>query len=92
MIEVDQRVYPRYDVSYPVTIETPQGIVYAETKNMSTGGAFICCERSYEPESIVQLAIELPTGSPLHLTAKVIWLADCDNKMRPSGMGVYFEL
>ena len=92
MVEEEQRAYPRFDAIYPVTIDTLKGIEHAETKNMSAGGAFICCETLHEPEDILQLTIELPTGNPLHLAARVIWLSDCNNKMKPSGMGVHFEL
>ena len=92
MRDEEHRAYPRFDVTYPVSVETSEGILKAMTKNMSAGGAFICCEIPREPADIVQLAIELPTGSPLHITAKVIWSTDCDDKMMPSGMGVSFEL
>jgi Tfp pilus assembly protein PilZ len=92
MRERDQRAYPRFDVTYPVVLEASKGILQAKTKNMSAGGAFICCEMPHEPEDIVQLTIDLPTGVPLQMTAKVIWSADCEDEIMPSGMGVRFEL
>jgi Tfp pilus assembly protein PilZ len=90
--ERDQRAYPRFAVTYPVAVETSEGILQAKTQNMSAGGAFICCERPHEPKDVFQLTIELPTGVPLQLTGKVIWSTDCDDQMMPAGMGVSFEL
>lgn len=92
MREKDQLAYPRFDVIYPVALETSEGVLQAKTKNMSAGGAFICSELPHEPEDMVQLTIQLPTGVPLQLTAKVIWSTNCNDERMPSGMGIRFEL
>jgi hypothetical protein len=92
MREKDQRAYPRFDAMYPVALETYKGVLQAKTKNISAGGAFVCSELTHQPEDMVQLTIELPTGVPLQLTAKVIWSTNCDDEMMPSGMRVRFEL
>ena len=92
MQENDQRAYPRFEVTYPVAIETCEGILQAKTQNMSAGGAFICCEKSYDPEDIIQVTIELPSGVPLQLTARVMWSSDCDDTLMPSGVGVRFDI
>jgi hypothetical protein len=37
----EQRRYQRVDIAYPVKMMTPQGVIAAQTKNISLGGAFI---------------------------------------------------
>ena len=87
----DRRKYRRYETSYPVKIETSKGISGGLVKNISGEGAFVCCETPYEKDYEVKLIFEAPDLSPLHLTAKVIWLTDCDDGSRPFGMGVRID-
>jgi Tfp pilus assembly protein PilZ len=86
----DRRKHPRFSVPFPVTIESPHGGSQCLIENISARGAFICCEKPYHIDEVITLTIELPDASPLHLTAKVIWLAYCDNEARPFGMGIRF--
>jgi Tfp pilus assembly protein PilZ len=90
-MEEDRRKHPRFSVPYPVTIEPSHGGSACIIENISARGAFICCEKPYQIDDLLKLTIELPDASLLHLTAKVIWLADCDDEARPFGMGVHFD-
>jgi len=91
-VEEDRRRYPRFDVRYPVKIVTSRGMFEGETKDMSAGGTFIWCQETLRAQEMCGLKIEIPTGSPLQLSARVIWsrAPDPDDETSPRGMGVRF--
>ena len=82
----ERRIYPRADIRWPVTIKTDQDIIEAKLRNLGIGGAYIHCEEILEPGEAVTLTIQPPTGSPLTITAKVIWAG----KVLALGVGVHF--
>jgi len=87
-----QRKHPRTNVNWPVVIETSEGTVEAEVKNISIGGAFICCERPMAVGEVFRLTITAPDHEPIEATAKAVW----SNAHLPKekvihlGMGVQF--
>jgi hypothetical protein len=40
----ENRKHPRVDINWSVSMETSDGTIEAEVKNISLGGAFICCK------------------------------------------------
>ena len=84
--DTERRSYPRAEIRWPVTIKTEEGIIEAKLRNLGIGGAYIHCEEVLEPGEAVTLTIQPPTGSPITLTAKVIWAG----KVLALGMGVHF--
>ena len=91
-MDEDRRIRPRYDVRFPVTLVTPRGVVKGETRNLSRHGAFICCREPLNPKERLLLLLQLPTGSPLNLSAQVIWsnASASEERGTPPGMGVRF--
>jgi uncharacterized protein (TIGR02266 family) len=86
------RQHPRTDVSWPVSMETSEGTIKAEVKNISMGGAFICCEKPFPIGEMFDVTMVGPDKEPVIATAKVVWSnANVpDNKVINRGMGVRF--
>ena len=82
----ERRIYPRAEIRWPVTIKTEQDVIEAKLRNLGIGGAYIHCEEILEPGETVTLTIQPPTGSPITITAKVIWAG----KVLALGVGVHF--
>jgi len=87
-----RREHPRVDINWHVSIETPAGTVPAEIKNISLGGAFICCEKPLPIGEVFGLTIMAPDNEPVIATAKVVWsnVNVPDEKVINRGMGVRF--
>ncbi len=87
-----QRKHPRTNVHWPVSMETSDGIVEAEVKNISLGGAFICCEKPLPVGETFRLTMKVPDNEPIEATAKAVWsnLHIPKEKVIHRGMGVQF--
>ncbi len=87
-----KRKHPRTNVNWPVSIETPEGMVEAEIKNISLGGAFICCEKPLPIGTVFQLTIKVPDNEPLEATARAVWSNSHlpQEKVIYRGMGIQF--
>ena len=84
-VKEERRRYPRTQINWPVTIGTAEVAMVGETKNVSSGGVFICCEKPLAPNEIFNMSISIPErGSALVGKAEVIWTTR-------SGMGVMFH-
>jgi uncharacterized protein (TIGR02266 family) len=88
----EKRQFPRADITYPVKMETSQGTVEAETKNISLGGAFICYQKPLPLGENFSLTIETPYHKPLTVSAEVVWSNSNvpDDKVVNRGMGIRF--
>ena len=88
----ENREHPRSDVNWPVSMETPDGTVNAEVKNVSIGGAFICCEKPLPIGEMFRLTMMGPDKEPVIATAKVAWsnVNVPEDKVINRGMGVRF--
>ncbi|HUT69145.1 MAG TPA: PilZ domain-containing protein [Desulfatiglandales bacterium] len=90
----ERRQHTRARIRLPVTIETTEGTITAETRDISVGGAFICCAHPLPLREKFPLALTLPHGGSLALFAEVVW----SNTNIPHeqivnrGMGVRFLL
>jgi len=88
----DRRTPQRVRVKWPVVVITAKGVVVAETKDISSEGAFIQCKLSLQPKEKLKLFIMAPNQRPFDFTAEVAWSnphgSDQDNV--PRGMGVRF--
>ncbi len=89
---VEQRQHPRFDVNWPVSIETIYGTIAAEVKNISLGGAFISCKKPLQLRKIFRMTMMCPEYEPLLVTAQVAWSnANMpEDKVINRGMGVRF--
>ena len=88
----EKRQHPRVDINWPVTIETPYGNMEAEVKNISLGGAFICCKKPLQIKKVFRMTMIGPENEPLIGTAQVAWSnANVpEEKVVNRGMGVRF--
>ena len=55
--EEKNRIHPRIDVNWEISIETPDGPIAAELKNISFGGAFIRCKKPLAVGEVFRLTI-----------------------------------
>ncbi len=88
----EKRQHPRVDINWPVSIETPYGTIAAEVKNISLGGAFICCKKPLQLRKVFRMTMIGPENEPLIATAQVAWSnANVpEEKVINRGMGVRF--
>ncbi len=87
-----KRIHPRADVNWSVSIETPEGTIEAELRNISLGGAFICCKKPMPVGEVLSLTITVPDNEPITATAVVAWsnVNLPDDRVINRGMGVRF--
>jgi Tfp pilus assembly protein PilZ len=71
---------------------TSVGTMEGETRDMSTAGAYIHCEAPLSPAERLLVNVKLPSGSPLQVSAQVVWSnhVSSEEKQKPPGMGVRF--
>ncbi len=86
------RIHPRTDVNWEISIQTPDGPVAAVVKNISLGGAFILCKKPLPVGEVFRLTIPDPDKEPLIATAVVVWSNANfpDEKVINRGMGIRF--
>jgi uncharacterized protein (TIGR02266 family) len=86
------RIHLRTDVNWEVSIETPDGPIAAEIRNISLGGAFIRCKKPLPVGEVLSLTIPDPDKEPVIATAVVVWSnANLpEEKVINRGMGVRF--
>ena len=88
----DRRTPKRIRVKWPVVIITAKGYSIAETRDISSEGAFIHCKLPLNPKEKLRLFIMAPNKRPLEVPAEVAW----SNPKKPNrnsasrGMGVRF--
>jgi uncharacterized protein (TIGR02266 family) len=75
-----------------VSIETPEGTIDAEVKNISLGGAFIGCKKPLPIGQFFSLTMTAPNNEPVTATAEVVWSNENfpEDKVVNRGMGVRF--
>ncbi len=88
----EKRKHPRSDVNWPVSIETADGIIAAEVKNISLGGAFIGCKKPFPIGHSFSMTMTGPDNEPVIATAEVVWSNENvpEDKVINRGMGVRF--
>ena len=91
-VGAENRQYPRTDVKWPVSMETSGGTIDAEVKNVSLGGAFICCKEPLPIRQVFRLTMIGPDKEPVIATAEVVWsnASVSEEKVINRGMGVRF--
>jgi hypothetical protein len=85
-----KREFYRARISWPVTLETAQGIIDAETKDLSSEGANIHSSRPLSVDEPVRMTIRPPGKEPLQATAMVMWSSSPGKSGEPVVIGVRF--
>jgi hypothetical protein len=89
---VEKRQYPRVEITWPVTILTPNGPKGGRIQNISLGGAFIQCTKVPELDDFFRLVIRPPESQYIFATARIVWSDTFFNdKSMFHAMGVRFK-
>ena len=88
----EKREHPRADINWAASMETSGGRIDAQVKNISLGGAFICCKKPLSIGEVFPLTMIGPDNEPVMATAKVVWsnVNFPEEKVVNRGMGVRF--
>ena len=88
----EKREHPRIDINWAALLETAGGKIEAQIKNISLGGAFICCKNPLSIGEVFPLTMHGPNDEPVMATAKVVWsnINVPQEKVVNRGMGVRF--
>ena len=87
----DQRVHPRASLKWTVSLELDGKLTEVLTKDISEGGAYVCCSTPLGPKEEFSMVINAPEKQ-LYVTAEVVWANTfgIDDEITPKGMGVRF--
>ena len=69
----EKRRHPRVSVSWPAYMETLEGSLKAQLKDISLGGAFVVCSNPLSLNEKFRIFIDPPEQTPLELNAEVVW-------------------
>jgi len=91
-VQKESRKHPRVHITWPVRMKSSQGTIEAEIKNISLGGAFICCPKPLPLRENFRLTIDVPNHEPLRVKVEVVWsnISVPDDKIVNRGMGIRF--
>ena len=88
----EKRQHPRVAISWKADIETSQGTIDAQLKDISLGGAFVVCPSPLALSDKFRISIDIPDQDALTLNAEVVWsnVNVPDDKVVNRGMGIRF--
>ena len=91
MLKQKKRMYPRAELTWPVSAQVDGSLIEGVTKNVGVSGAYVCCARPPRLNSVFAMVINAP-DKPLKIKAEVVWanIYGRDDKINPRGMGVRF--
>lgn len=87
----DHRVHPRANLRWPVAVQRGGEVTEGVTKDISEGGAYVCCANPLGPNEVLDMVINAP-DKLLNVKAEVVWasMSGLDDEITPRGMGVRF--
>ncbi len=88
-----KRKHPRVEVSWPVTMMTPEGDMDGTIQNVSAGGAYIRCGTLLSKHDLFIMTILAQGREGSWIGAEVVWIdisLTPDSESTPVGMGVRF--
>ena len=87
----DHRVHPRANLRWPVSVQRGGEVTEGVTKDISEGGAYVCCANPLGPNEVLDMVINAP-DKLLNVKAEVVWasMSGLDDEITPRGMGVRF--
>jgi hypothetical protein len=88
---IERRLHPRILVKWPAVVETPQGSVEGETKDISVDGVFIFCAKEPEIGENFPILLMPSEQRTISIVGAKIWSGSftVDNRT-VFGMGVQF--
>jgi c-di-GMP-binding flagellar brake protein YcgR len=90
---IERRQHPRVELAVPAFAKTNRKVISGTTKDISAGGAFICCQRPLQSGEVFELLISTALRSPpIRAIAEVVRSHDScpDSESEPHGMAVQF--
>jgi uncharacterized protein (TIGR02266 family) len=89
---LERRQHPRININWPMSMETPEGTIDAQIKNISLGGAFIGCKKPLPIGHTFSMTMTGPDNEPITATAEVVWSNENvpEDKVVNRGIGVRF--
>ena len=87
----DHRAHPRANLRWSVSVQLSGAVTEGVTKDISEGGAYVCCANPFGPKEVLEMVINAP-DKPLNVKAEVVWssMSGLDDEITPRGMGVRF--
>ena len=87
----ERRAYPRATLKWPVSLPVGDPEMEGVTKDISVGGAYVCCAKPLNLNEEFEMNINAPDKS-LNVKAQVVWtnISQLDDEFNPQGMGVRF--
>ena len=87
----EKRRNRRVQVRWPVSALTADGSIHGETKNISSEGAFISCNKPLCLKEACLLSLRTPSKT-IQVHAQVVWsnTGSYDDERGPDGVGVRF--
>lgn len=87
----EHRVHPRAGLKWSVSLEIEGKITEGVTKDISEGGAYVCCANPLGPKAEFFMVINAP-DKRLNVKAEVVWANtySLNDEITPMGMGVRF--
>jgi hypothetical protein len=91
MLEQEKRIYPRGELTWPISAQVGGSVIEGVTKNIGISGAYVCCARPLRLNEVFDMVINTP-DKPLNIKAEVVWsnIHGPDDEINPRGMGVRF--
>jgi len=88
---IERRLHPRILVKWPAILETPQGSVEGETKDISVDGVFIFCSKDPEIGEKFSILLKPSEQQTISVVGEKIWSGSLtiDNRT-VFGMGMQF--
>lgn len=88
----EKRRQTRMEVSWEGSMETAQGTVPVQLKNISESGAFVVCPEPRAINEKFRMIIDAPNQAPFPLQAEVVWsnVNVPEDKVVHRGMGIRF--
>jgi len=86
----EKRRSKRSNVRWPVAVESEQGTIQGETRNISLSGIYVRCDEPLRVNEDFRMAIIPPNRQAIGLTGKVVWadMYGIDQDENAFGMGV----
>jgi c-di-GMP-binding flagellar brake protein YcgR len=87
----DQRLHPRVNLRWSVSLEFGGEVAEGTTKDISEGGAYVCCATPLGLKQEFSMVINAPEKQ-LNVKAEVVWANTYgfNDEITPRGMGVRF--
>jgi len=88
---IERRQHPRILVNWPAVVETPQGSIKGETKDISVDGAFIFCTKEPKIGENFPIILESSEKRTISVVAEKIWAGTFNiHERKMFAMGIRF--